>query len=124
MLLLELGCKLRYGAGTMGIPVGYLRGGSWNNNRTNVQAARRNRNEPNDRNNNNGFRPARSLSMMEEHQGKQSGRLSGPESGVLCSRVSSCHTGCVLRVSAGDPRLAVYIDLPGKYRKAWLPGSG
>ena len=33
-----------------------LRGGSWNNNRNNVRAAYRNRNNPDNRNRNNGFR--------------------------------------------------------------------
>ncbi|MBM4431867.1 MAG: hypothetical protein FJ026_16200, partial [Chloroflexi bacterium] len=33
-----------------------LRGGSWNNNRNNVRCAYRNRNNPNNRNNNRGFR--------------------------------------------------------------------
>ncbi|MBX3050356.1 MAG: SUMF1/EgtB/PvdO family nonheme iron enzyme [Caldilineaceae bacterium] len=33
-----------------------LRGGSWNNNATNVRTANRNRNEPDNRNNNVGFR--------------------------------------------------------------------
>lgn len=33
-----------------------LRGGSWNNKPENVRASNRNRNEPTNRNNNNGFR--------------------------------------------------------------------
>ncbi|MBI5242517.1 MAG: SUMF1/EgtB/PvdO family nonheme iron enzyme [Elusimicrobia bacterium] len=36
-----------------------MRGGSWNNNPDNLRAANRNRNEPGDRNNDNGFRCAR-----------------------------------------------------------------
>ncbi len=39
-----------------------LRGGSWNNQPDNARAAYRNRNTPDNRNNNNGFRVARSLS--------------------------------------------------------------
>jgi formylglycine-generating enzyme required for sulfatase activity len=35
-----------------------LRGGSWNNNPTNLRSANRNRNTPDNRNNNNGFRLA------------------------------------------------------------------
>src|SRR5450755_4327632 len=35
-----------------------LRGGSWNNNPRNVRVSNRNRNEPTNRNNNNGFRCA------------------------------------------------------------------
>lgn len=38
-----------------------LRGGSWNNNAINLRASNRNRNEPDNRNNNIGFRPARTL---------------------------------------------------------------
>ena len=38
-----------------------LRGGSWNNNATNLRAAYRNRNEPDNRNNNIGFRVARDV---------------------------------------------------------------
>lgn len=33
-----------------------LRGGSWNNNATNCRVSNRNRNNPDNRNNNNGFR--------------------------------------------------------------------
>jgi hypothetical protein len=39
-----------------------LRGGSWNNKSENLRAANRNRNEPDNRNNNIGFRVARVLS--------------------------------------------------------------
>jgi len=38
-----------------------LRGGSWNNKPENCRAANRNRNEPDNRNNNNGFRCARTF---------------------------------------------------------------
>ncbi|MDX1994379.1 MAG: SUMF1/EgtB/PvdO family nonheme iron enzyme [bacterium] len=37
-----------------------LRGGSWNNNEDNLRSANRNRNNPDNRNNNNGFRCSRS----------------------------------------------------------------
>jgi formylglycine-generating enzyme required for sulfatase activity len=37
-----------------------LRGGSWNNNADNCRVANRNNNTPENRNNNNGFRVARS----------------------------------------------------------------
>jgi hypothetical protein len=37
-----------------------LRGGSWNNNSENCRSANRNRNTPDNRNNNNGFRVLRS----------------------------------------------------------------
>jgi formylglycine-generating enzyme required for sulfatase activity len=36
-----------------------LRGGSWNNNTDNLRASNRNRNRPDNTNNNIGFRPAR-----------------------------------------------------------------
>ncbi|MEM9723096.1 MAG: SUMF1/EgtB/PvdO family nonheme iron enzyme [Bacteroidota bacterium] len=35
-----------------------LRGGSWNNDATNLRVSNRNNNDPSNRNNNNGFRPA------------------------------------------------------------------
>lgn len=45
-----------------GPPVGrVLRGGSWNNKPQNARSANRNRNEPTNRNNNTGFRPASTL---------------------------------------------------------------
>ncbi|MBA2732128.1 MAG: SUMF1/EgtB/PvdO family nonheme iron enzyme [Acidobacteria bacterium] len=37
-------------------PLRVLRGGSWNNNTPNLRSANRNRNEPGNRNNNNGLR--------------------------------------------------------------------
>ncbi|MCP4212987.1 MAG: SUMF1/EgtB/PvdO family nonheme iron enzyme [Halieaceae bacterium] len=40
------------------MPVGVLRGGSWNNNQNNVRSANRNNNTPGNRNNNIGFRCA------------------------------------------------------------------
>ncbi|MBV8399955.1 MAG: SUMF1/EgtB/PvdO family nonheme iron enzyme, partial [Acetobacteraceae bacterium] len=39
-----------------------LRGGSWNNNPQNLRAANRNRNTPDNRNNNSGFRLGSTLS--------------------------------------------------------------
>ncbi|WP_184048421.1 SUMF1/EgtB/PvdO family nonheme iron enzyme [Roseospira visakhapatnamensis] len=42
-----------------------IRGGSWNNNARNVRAAYRNRNHPNDRNNNLGFRCSRAHGRMD-----------------------------------------------------------
>lgn len=38
-----------------------LRGGAWNNNQDNARAASRNRNNPNNRNNNIGFRVVRAM---------------------------------------------------------------
>jgi formylglycine-generating enzyme required for sulfatase activity len=45
----------------LGAPGRGLRGGSWNNNTNNIRSANRNRNEPGNWNNNNGFRCSRSL---------------------------------------------------------------
>jgi formylglycine-generating enzyme required for sulfatase activity len=41
-----------------------LRGGSWNNNRDNARCANRNRNNPNKRNNNIGFRCASTFMFL------------------------------------------------------------
>jgi len=46
----------------LGTPENVLRGGSWNNNENNLRSANRNRNEPDNRNNNIGFRCVLSLS--------------------------------------------------------------
>ncbi len=43
-----------------------LRGGAWNNNARNLRAAERNRNEPDNRNNNIGFRVARDVERSRE----------------------------------------------------------
>ncbi|MCC6499705.1 MAG: SUMF1/EgtB/PvdO family nonheme iron enzyme [Anaerolineales bacterium] len=45
----------------MGTPERVLRGGAWNNNDNNVRSTNRNRNAPDNINNNIGFRCARSL---------------------------------------------------------------
>ena len=56
-------------SGSLGVPpfcremgAKVLRGGSWNNNMRNVRSSNRNRNRPDNRNNNVGFRCANSLS--------------------------------------------------------------
>jgi hypothetical protein len=46
-----------------------LRGGSWNNNQDNARAADRNRNNPNNRNNNVGFRVVCSSTSFRSFQG-------------------------------------------------------
>ena len=46
-----------------------MRGGSWNNDTNNVRAANRNRNTPDNRNDNVGFRCARSLSPGQNSAG-------------------------------------------------------
>ena len=74
-------CYGEYPAGSVTDPQGpasgehrVLRGGSWNNNQDNARCANRNRNNPNNRNNNIGFRCARSIST-----GKLSSASAGPE---------------------------------------------
>jgi len=47
-----------------------LRGGSWNNNPRNVRAANRNKNDPTNRNNNNGFRLGASAQDIHENNTK------------------------------------------------------
>ena len=59
-------CLIRFGvrAGSphpWPAPSRVLRGGSWNNNPQNLRSANRNRNNPTNRNNNNGFRLASTL---------------------------------------------------------------
>jgi formylglycine-generating enzyme required for sulfatase activity len=56
------GAAAKTGAAQSRLPIRrVLRGGSWNNNPHNVRAASRNRNAPDNRNNNNGFRVASTL---------------------------------------------------------------
>lgn len=47
---------------------GVLRGGSWNNNIRNVRASNRNNNDPDNWNNNIGFRCARPLSVLTDER--------------------------------------------------------
>lgn len=56
-------------------PARVLRGGSWNNNAQNCRVSNRNRNNPGNRNNNNGFR----LSLSSQTSlGLRTGRISRP----------------------------------------------
>ncbi len=65
-----------------------LRGGSWNNNDNNCRLANRNRNEPNNRNNNYGFRAARDLRNLS------CGESCAPQkSAVRVRRSSGRHIG-------------------------------
>ena len=61
-----------------------LRGGSWNNNPNNLRASYRNRNTPDNRNNNNGFRPVRTLHQARSARCESRGRVG--ESPVLPPR--------------------------------------
>lgn len=62
------------------------RGGSWNNNQRNARCAYRNRNHPNNRNNNNGFRVALST-LLSRQQCDPAFRLGhrGMKNGGVCS---------------------------------------
>ncbi|MBS0511263.1 MAG: hypothetical protein JSR42_08775 [Proteobacteria bacterium] len=57
-----------------------MRGGGWNNNPDNARSANRNRNTPDNRNNNSGFRLARTLRAQAPHfmeHGVVPGRVQG-----------------------------------------------
>ena len=73
-----------------------LRGGSWNNNENNVRAANRNRNNPDNWNNNNGFRCARLPSQ----------KVCRRECRRSALPVSARPAARAWRASAGCPRLA------------------
>jgi hypothetical protein len=65
-----------------------LRGGSFNNNRNNIRCAVRNRNNPNNRNTNNGFRVVVShdfLSVPEMPPGKPRWTAEALRAGAACS---------------------------------------
>jgi len=86
-------------SGPVGNESRVLRGGSWNNDNTdNFRCANRNNNDPTNRNNNNGFRLARTV------------HRSAPESG---SPVSS--GACARRVQTGPRPMA--LRRPAKYTK-------
>ena len=78
-----------------------LRGGSFNNNAQNVRSANRNHNQPDNRNNNNGFRVASTLrqtieSVLPEFVGQI--RKSCPAERAKCKvqAVVPCRTDCSL----------------------------
>ena len=60
----EAGGLIRFGSLTVP-PERVKRGGSWNNKPRNLRSANRNRNTTENRNNNNGFRIARTLNLPE-----------------------------------------------------------
>jgi hypothetical protein len=82
---------------------GELRGGSWNNNQINARAAYRNRNNPNNRNNNIGFRvlrPCFSALLLVSH----AARRTGSECGMAPAR--ACESRPATRGS-GNARRAI-----------------
>ena len=82
-----------------------VRGGSWNNNARNVRAAYRNENEPDNRNNNLGFRclriHARAKGLLPEQVFFQSAlRQKGVTAGVRVGTVRKLTSGIILFLSA------------------------
>ena len=76
----------------------YVRGGGWNNNPDNARSANRNRNAPDNRNNNIGFRLARTLeglkqdllSMVRTPGFKEQGGALPRVQGWCCERCARC----------------------------------
>ncbi|MCY4214333.1 MAG: hypothetical protein OXF68_11995 [Gammaproteobacteria bacterium] len=58
-----------------------MRGGSWNNKPRNLRSANRNRNNPGNRNNNNGFRVARTLNSRSQRSHGAGGRAVSVQGG-------------------------------------------
>ncbi|MBN1666867.1 MAG: SUMF1/EgtB/PvdO family nonheme iron enzyme [Anaerolineales bacterium] len=85
-----------------------LRGGGWNNNGNNLRVSNRNRNNPDNTNNNIGFRCARSLSQTAPGQNTPSSR-----------RRRVRQESERRRFPSGIPNRPV----PGKYRIARLPAA-
>jgi hypothetical protein len=77
-----------------------VRGGSWNNNPDNLRSSNRNRNEPDNRNNNIGFRVARVLSPASTLFFARAGAIK-VASGV--HRVACGTVGCVHPRLLGRP---------------------
>jgi hypothetical protein len=69
-----------------------VRGGSWNNNQDNARAAYRNRNNPDNRNNNLGFRVVCSSHIFAPLLGRQ-GRLVRSPTGAVASMPTVAGTG-------------------------------
>lgn len=79
-----------------------LRGGSWNNNPENLRSANRNRNNPTNRNNNNGFRVASTLTARV-FAFTDAGRVQRvrPELAMMSGRCSGCSAVMLRRRLAG-----------------------
>jgi len=82
-----------------------LRGGSWNNNRNNARCAYRNRNEPDNWNNNIGFRVVVAHGLLfwpEMPHGRPRWAAEALKSGVACSRPPELR---FRRANTEEPRL-------------------
>ena len=78
----DLSCRVvRSGARAWPSPERVLRGGFWNNNPRNLRAANRNRNTTGNRNDNNGFRVARTLSSWNRRRYGAAGRAVSVQGG-------------------------------------------
>jgi len=67
-----------------------LRGGSWNNNARNCRSANRNRNNPDDRNNNIGFRLASASAACKSRLCRSPVLHGAPERALLKPSPASC----------------------------------
>ena len=85
-----------------------IRGGSWNNNANNCRAANRNRNNPDNRNNNNGFR------VCSAGPAQETGRMSLAEPDDACILPRRDGRAAVLVAGAERPR---------RFRRHLLPGE-
>ncbi|MDH7487098.1 MAG: SUMF1/EgtB/PvdO family nonheme iron enzyme [Anaerolineae bacterium] len=89
-----------------------VRGGSWNNNERNVRAANRDRNDPDNRNNNVGFRCVSQNSTCSLHRwgvaipGLDAGRsrMSGPPQGLALRSKGPRSTGADRDPGWGQPQ--------------------
>ncbi|MCY4150325.1 MAG: hypothetical protein OXD44_11075 [Gammaproteobacteria bacterium] len=77
-----------------------LRGGSWNNNPRNLRSANRNRNRPDNRNNNNGFRVARTLKCPNRRSQGVVERVCERPGTVMMTRLP--HLSCLVAMRGRD----------------------
>ena len=82
-----------------------LRGGDWKNNPNNLRSAKRNRNTPDNRNNNNGFRIARTAQGQSVPPFDRWHGVPGVCPGAL-SEVCAAHPLWLISIGSGCPVLA------------------